>query len=146
MKLYLDNCHIYITFPSPIGELHFSIFSLNSTKLFPQRFPSPIGELHFSIFSLNSTKLFPQRFPSPIGELHFSIFFPLVFLIEMFLFPSPIGELHFSMIMARGKKLSRIRVSVPYRGATFLNDPAKQLKKAGTTGFPSPIGELHFSI
>ena len=64
----------------------------------------------------------------------------------MFLFPSPIGELHFSMIMARGKKLSRIRVSVPYRGATFLNDPAKQLKKAGTTGFPSPIGELHFSI
>ena len=97
MKLYLDNCHIYITFP-----------------------PS-IGELHFSIFSLNSTKLFPQRFPSPIGELHFSIFFPLVFLIEMFLFPSPIGELHFSMIMARGKKLSRIRVSVPYRGATFLN-------------------------
>ena len=25
------------------------------------------------------------------------------------------------MIMARGKKLSRIRVSVPYRGATFLN-------------------------
>ena len=74
MKLYLDNCHIYITFPSPIGELHFSIFSLNSTKLFPQRFPSPIGELHFS------------------------------------------------MIMARGKKLSRIRVSVPYRGATFLNN------------------------
>ena len=36
------------------------------------------------------------------------------------------------------------RVSVPYRGATFLNDiiyiPDIDLK------FPSPIGELHFSI
>ena len=31
------------------------------------------------------------------------------------------------MIMARGKKLSRIRVSVPYRGATFLNNPETPL-------------------
>ena len=62
----------YTLFPSPIGELHFSIKSRmpdNRNELFP----SPIGELHFSIFSLSSTKLFPQRFPSPIGELHFSI-------------------------------------------------------------------------
>ena len=113
---------VWKLFSSPIGELHFSMkLYLDNCHIYIT-FPSPIGELHFSIFSLNSTKLFPQRFPSPIGELHFS------------------------MIMARGKKLSRIRVSVPYRGATFLNDPAKQLKKAGTTGFPSPIGELHFSI
>ena len=61
-------------------------------------FPSPIGELHFSIFSLNSTKLFPQRFPSPIGELHFSI------------------------ITGKNEKELFTPVSVPYRGATFLND------------------------
>ena len=36
------------------------------------------------------------------------------------MFPSPIGELHFSM---EESKMGRwtIRVSVPYRGATFLN-------------------------
>ena len=36
-------------------------------------------------------------------------------------------------------------VSVPYRGATFLN---YHTAKYGAPGqeFPSPIGELHFSI
>ena len=36
-------------------------------------------------------------------------------------------------------------VSVPYRGATFLNHTANTLNKS-TPQFPSPIGELHFSI
>ena len=36
-------------------------------------------------------------------------------------------------------------VSVPYRGATFLNgEPMFTL--TGQDRFPSPIGELHFSI
>ena len=36
-----------ITFPSPVGELHFSIlYDCNFNKLW---FPSPVGELHFSI-------------------------------------------------------------------------------------------------
>ena len=41
-----------------------------------------------------------------------------------------------------GKKNS---VSVPYRGATFLNNSLMRLP-AGGRKFPSPIGELHFSI
>ena len=57
-------------------------------------------------------------FPSPIGELHFSITFRFRFLLYT-LFPSPIGELHFSMIGYIER--TWIRVSVPYRGATFLN-------------------------
>ena len=36
-------------------------------------------------------------------------------------------------------------VSVPYRGATFLNDTSP-FSRAFVLEFPSPIGELHFSI
>ena len=36
-------------------------------------------------------------------------------------------------------------VSVPYRGATFLNDRQRDFKYVKEL-FPSPIGELHFSI
>ena len=40
---------------------------------------------------------------------------------------------------------SGMAVSVPYRGATFLNgEPMFTL--TGQDRFPSPIGELHFSI
>ena len=40
--------------------------------------------------------------------------------ILKFWFPSPIGELHFSI--RKGKRMRKIFwVSVPYRGATFLN-------------------------
>ena len=45
----------------------------------------------------------------------------------------------------RTNSCSRIRVSVPYRGATFLNNSLMRLP-AGGRKFPSPIGELHFSI
>ena len=35
-------------------------------------FPSPIGELHFSMM-VSGFKTSPLEFPSPIGELHFSM-------------------------------------------------------------------------
>ena len=60
------------------------------------------------------------------------------------MFPSPIGELHFS-IHSRIILKHWIMVSVPYRGATFLNTGVTAFKKM-LTRFPSPIGELHFSI
>ena len=59
-------------FPSPIGELHFSILYSVHDEKFDIRFPSPIGELHFSIISEVCNKS-TDLFPSPIGELHFSI-------------------------------------------------------------------------
>ena len=62
------------------------------------------------------------------------------------MFPSPIGELHFSIINKKeGDESPLYRVSVPYRGATFLNSTAAGFNGGGT-GFPSPIGELHFSM
>ena len=36
-------------------------------------FPSPIGELHFSILSNLGSPQNLIKFPSPIGELHFSM-------------------------------------------------------------------------
>ena len=60
-------------------------------------FPSPIGELHFSIETVTREELYSVQFPSPIGELHFSITFNALSEIDRTLFPSPIGELHFSI-------------------------------------------------
>ena len=58
-------------FPSPYGELHFSIDTVKAVHIV-YRFPSPYGELYFSI---RSEKMKKQEFefPSPYGELHFSI-------------------------------------------------------------------------
>ena len=48
-QFYLFYWHKDYSFPSPIGELHFSMMIWKyRTYLFT--FPSPIGELHFSIF------------------------------------------------------------------------------------------------
>ena len=39
-----------------------------------RKFPSPIGELHFSIIRKDTMPIYVLKpFPSPIGELHFSI-------------------------------------------------------------------------
>ena len=35
-------------------------------------FPSPVGELHFSIVIIDE-KIYEYEFPSPVGELHFSM-------------------------------------------------------------------------
>ena len=61
------------TFPSPIGELHFSIVTCKLANKTFSKFPSPIGELHFSINESNGGVEVTTLFPSPIGELHFSI-------------------------------------------------------------------------
>ena len=51
---FLADCNIIIfcVFPSPIGELYFSILNRFRMLKFLHPFPSPIGELYFSIPSL----------------------------------------------------------------------------------------------
>ena len=70
-------------------------------------------------------------FPSPIGELHFSIkgYYHVLRLCKVF--PSPIGELHFSIFRSILDLWTdaKIKVSVPYRGATFLNRKCKNLEE-----------------
>ena len=131
-------------FPSPIGELHFSIkyFQPNERDA---KVSVPYRGATFLNLNQEVVKRKNQRFPSPIGELHFSILS---------------NGLHCLILNA---------VSVPYRGATFLNSSwllkngveqgfrplsgsyISQLEWVKYCGkvwikFPSPIGELHFSI
>ena len=108
---------------------------------------SPIGELRFTIMFDEFDKTFGGVFPSPIGELHFSIVTIVIYntstMVHSFrplsgsyisqwdlqdqtnkikkAFPSPIGELHFSMVESKDIDIVLGFVSVPYRGATFLN-------------------------
>ena len=132
-------------FPSPIGELHFSIQGSVLSMSCQSPFPSPIGELHFSMRFSNTTKRRTNLFPSPIGELHFSITHLWTQKKSSMTFPSPIGELHFSIVLFATLGIFLWIVSVPYRGATFLNI-YPILSSVFIFEFPSPIGELHFSI
>ena len=50
MKLIEVTVEKRLKFPSPIGELHFSIRG-DERYVTEEQFPSPIGELHFSIES-----------------------------------------------------------------------------------------------
>ena len=109
-----------------------------------RKFPSPIGELHFSIgmsnlFNVPVKVSVPYRGATFLNSLWFShyivdhCFRPLSGSyisqwsfwnerVRCCLFPSPIGELHFS-IKIRFYRSAKKPVSVPYRGATFLNSP-----------------------
>ena len=85
------------------------------------------------------------QFPSPIGELHFSI--------KIFSFVSrsqrcfrPLSGSYISQLRLQVVSHGVTLVSVPYRGATFLNNRRTCSAKAVWKPFPSPIGELHFSI
>ena len=109
-----------LVFPSPIGELHFSIPTRRSFGMQEYRpFPSPIGELHFSIKRLLLTGT-SWRVSVPYRGATFLNWSNSPVQLKV-LFPSPIGELHFSIIMTFARIIKFENVSVPYRGATFLN-------------------------
>ena len=84
-------------------------------------FPSPIGDLYFSI---NKEIDIPERFqfPSPIGDLYFSIRRANLRDAEAFIVSVPYRGLIF---LNSGKTYVFIAmvlpVSVPYRGLIFLN-------------------------
>ena len=132
-------------FPSPIGELHFSINKTTHQRKEEPRFPSPIGELHFSIDGSRiqgykrKTVSVPYRGATFLNDKMLNAFNnssigfrPLSgsyisqwehasrTVFEALPFPSPIGELHFSIELA-ALNSKCVNVSVPYRGATFLN-------------------------
>ncbi len=86
-----------------------------------------------------------EQFPSPIGELHFSIdeLIPIARDIQCF---RPLSGSYISQfVIACMIRPFWHPVSVPYRGATFLNNTWVIMAMLGQR-FPSPIGELHFSI
>ncbi len=130
-------------FPSPIGELHFSISKENLNRQryvvsVPYRGATFLNEEHLRLRERLSLSFRPLS-GSYISQLNLELW-----MNGFVMFPSPIGELHFS-IHSRIILKHWIMVSVPYRGATFLNTGVTAFKKM-LTRFPSPIGELHFSI
>ena len=130
-------------FPSPIGELHFSIEKF-LTVVEAEKVSVPYRGATFLNDVDCPIRICDIAFPSPIGELHFSMK-QLISLTSMrYSFPSPIGELHFS-ISFFSVSVAFSSVSVPYRGATFLNH-RRENSHTKIRKFPSPIGELHFSI
>ena len=86
-------------FPSPIGELHFSILLRRNYTTISMKVSVPYRGATFlnSDRSLQSCSF--SGFPSPIGELHFSIFVFIKPEVPVYQFPSPIGELHFSILL-----------------------------------------------
>ena len=59
-------------------------------------------------------------------------------------FPSPLGELYFLMLTtAQLEQVDLLTVSVPSRGAIFLNQEIAEILRV-TDKFPSPLGELYF--
>ena len=108
-------------FPSPIGELHFSILYRKPWLHHLLSFRPLSGSYISQCFFLYLQPM-QSAFPSPIGELHFSIIhFVSLSINVLWQFPSPIGELHFSIRFLNQFPCS-FHVSVPYRGATFLNE------------------------
>ena len=73
-QLLISICNIDSTLVSvPYrGATFLNIVFNRSCFLIRPLFPSPIGELHFSILKIFA-RILCQLFPSPIGELHFSI-------------------------------------------------------------------------
>ena len=128
-------------------------------KSYLHQFPSPIGELHFSIgmsnlFNVPVKVSVPYRGATFLNSLWFShyivdhCFRPLsgsyisqspksVLTVTDGQFPSPIGELHFSMKVLSCFQIRCKIVSVPYRGATFLNSvPAITIINHGPVSVP----------
>ena len=84
-----------IWFPSPVGDLYFSIKvkdmrNIKDSVSVPCRgliflnnhlnyvtdflkFPSPVGDLYFSMGKYQRNKQNGKKFPSPVGDLYFSI-------------------------------------------------------------------------
>ena len=83
-------------------------------------------------------------FPSPIGELHFSIICDTLYLVFTKCF-RPLSGSYISQHIEQNAQVHQFAVSVPYRGATFLNVIMNHLANTEPDMFPSPIGELHFS-
>ena len=155
-------------FPSPIGELHFSIDELIPIARDIQCF-RPLSGSYISQYEHGNIKDYMCACFRPLSGSYISQSSTHHSAILHYRFPSPIGELHFSIVRNAYWTKKTISVSVPYRGATFLNDVRLRGYDKRTevsvpyrgatflnhqwithprrmTQFPSPIGELHFSM
>ena len=107
-------------FPSPIGELHFSIADTGDYEINDLASVSvPYRGATFLNKAVEESRNGRTSF-RPLSGSYISQLVMTMKKTEKKRFPSPIGELHFS-IEAAITTLKVKKVSVPYRGATFLN-------------------------
>ena len=136
-------CALVSPFPSPVGELHFSIQTDGSLHGDPGFRPLSGNYISQSVEQNEARQMEAVSVPcrgTTFLNLTIDIFKRLT---EKF--PSPVGELHFSICTIGKHQRKLFPVSVPYRGTTFLNQN-QIFQECKATLFPSPVGELHFSI
>ena len=160
--------HMSAKFPSPVGELHFSMVARNSPSPNIQ-FPSPVGELHFSIRKWNHLYFcagvsVPCRGTTFLNDTVWNL------ILKVSKCFRPLSGNYISQWLKRNLQNARQAISVPCRGTTFLNGKdhkgkyiylnnfrplsGNYISQSGNTKteaelrirFPSPVGELHFSI
>ena len=120
-----------------------SDFCTDINKTLTGLFPSPVGELHFSIDLVKRTAEFnhisvPCRGTTFLNKNKETLD-RVVSLISV-----PCRGTTFLNCDVRFLCL-RVPISVPCRGTTFLNDTIIN-HETSAASFPSPVGELHFSI
>ena len=122
-------------FPSPIGELHFSIEIQSLLAFRNSVFPSPIGELHFSIRSEAKRNERESGF-RPLSGSYISQSFENSVSIELLLFSfRPLSGSYISQSALEEHLDELTTVSVPYRGATFLNTLKRKFKVSDVVSF-----------
>ena len=106
-------------FPSPVGELHFSMGKTVSYIL--DNVSVPCRGTTFLNLLVNLNKIRRITRFRPLSGNYISQWAVDVLSSKAFcLFPSPVGELHFSIMVSEAVG-NCIYVSVPCRGTTFLN-------------------------
>ena len=108
-----------ITFPSPVGELHFSIHSPQGGADQEGKFPSPVGELHFSMRNVSLQTYLVKSF-RPLSGNYISQYRLAISRFYCFVSVPCRGTtfLNTTQIIDR---MAVCSVSVPCRGTTFLN-------------------------
>ena len=153
----------------PLSGSYISQSSTHHSAILHYRFPSPIGELHFSIVRnaywtkktisvsvpyRGATFLNDVRLRGYDKRTEVSVPYRGATFLNPFLRNTVRPqEINVSVPYRGATFLNNFgdsvkwikKVSVPYRGATFLNIPKDQRSQRAPL-FPSPIGELHFSI
>ena len=111
----------HFTFPSPVGELHFSMQLKRSLMIILGFRPLSGNYISQSVF-MDLDRIARGRVSVPCrGTTFLNMVQITLSLMKHTEFPSPVGELHFSMYVYNRSIKDFNSVSVPCRGTTFLN-------------------------
>ena len=137
--------HMSAKFPSPVGELHFSMVARNSPSPNIQ-FPSPVGELHFSIWKWNHLYFcagvsVPCRGTTFLNDTVWNL------ILKVSKCFRPLSGNYISQLLVFYQwYIKTSRGFRPLSGNYISQSVKRSLSDIEKIMFPSPVGELHFSI